>query len=381
MPHTVNKIKVLDNRGKYLFDIIQKNGSITKGQLLDMTRIKLSTLNRSIQFLLDEKIIVETAIGESTGGRRPILYDVNPCDFYIIGLDISRTYIQVVITNLKIQIVDEKTFKGSYSLDNLAKIIPSCIENLILKLKIDKSMIIGIGIGIVGEVENKEFYKHMLKKEIDVPIFIDNGANTAVLGEYYFGLGKYKNNISYINCGVGIRTGVISSGVLIRTINNSEDTLGHMIVDIDGEHCWCGNYGCVESYASITKITEKFISEVKKGRRIDLNKDLEDINYIDICNLAENKNEIAMNIIVDSAIHFGTGLANYIRLFNPQLIILSGPLIKYSPLFYETCTDIALEKSHIGKDIKIEFNRGGYFGDKSIAVGAAVMVIQEILKL
>lgn len=380
MLHTINKINVLDNRGKHLFDIIQKHGPITKNQLLVMTKMKLSTLNRSIQSLFDEKIIVETAIGGSTGGRKPILYDVNPSDFYIIGLDVSRTYIQIVITNLKIQIVEEKTFTGSYNLDDLVEIIPSCIENLILELKIDKSMILGIGIGIVGPVENEEFYKSMLKKEIDAPIFIDNGANTAVIGEYYFGLGKYKDNISYINCGVGIRTGVISSGTLIRTINNSEDALGHMIVDVDGEHCWCGNYGCVESYASITKITQKFISEIKKGKKLYLNKDLEDINYIDICNLGEDKNEIAMSIIVDSAIHFGTGLANYIRLFNPQLVILSGPLIKHSPLFYETCKDIAFEKCHIGK-VKIEFNRGGYFGDKSMAIGAAVMVIQEILKL
>ncbi|MDF2884469.1 MAG: family transcriptional regulator [Clostridiaceae bacterium] len=381
MVHAINKINILDNRGKYLFNIIQKHGSITKNQLLDITKMKLSTLNRSIQSLLDEKVIVETEIGESTGGRRPILYDVNPRGFYIIGLDISRTYIQVVITNLKIQIVAEKTFKGSYNLDDLVEIIPNCIENLILELKIDKPMIIGIGIGIVGPIENEEFYKSMLKEEIDAPIFIDNGANTAVIGEYYFGLGEYKDNISYINCGVGIRTGVISSGVLIRTINNSEDALGHMIVDIDGNHCWCGNYGCVENYASITKITQKFISEIKKGKKLHLNKNLEEINYIDVCNFGEDKNEIAMSIIVDSAIHFGTGLANYIRLFNPQLVILSGPLIKHSPLFYKTCKDIAFEKCHIGKDIKIKFNRGGYFGDKSIAVGAAVMAIQEILKL
>ncbi|MCI1945751.1 ROK family transcriptional regulator [Clostridium luticellarii] len=381
MINTVNKVYLLDKREKHLLDIIQKNGPITKGKLLDMTKMKLSTLNRSIKSLLDEKIIVETATGESNGGRRPILYDVNPNDFYIIGLDISRTYVQVVVTNLKIQIVHEKTFKGFYNVNDLVETIPDYIENLISKLKIDKYMIIGIGIGVFDTVENRDSYKNMLKEKIDVPIFVDNGANTAVIGEYYFGFGKHKSNISYINCGVGIRTGVISSGVLIRTINNSEDALGHMIVDIDGEPCWCGNYGCVESYASIEKIRQKFISEIKKGRRIHLNKDLEAIGYIDVCNLAEDKNKIAVNVIVDAAIYFGTGLANYIKLFNSQLIILSGPLIKYSPLFYRICTEVALKKCHIDKDIKIEFNRGGYFGNKSMAVGAAVMVIQEILKL
>ena len=123
--------------------------------------------------------------------------------------------------------------------------------------------IVGIGIGIVGGFNIKPLYD-TLNKELDVPICIDNGANAAVIGEYYFGIGKGKKNIAYINCGVGIRTGIISEGVLIRTINNSEDAFGHMIVDANGELCSCGNYGCIESYVSISNITKKFINEMKE---------------------------------------------------------------------------------------------------------------------
>ena len=61
---------------------------------------------------------------------------------------------------------------------------------------------------------------------------------------------------------------------------------------------------------------------------LDLNKELDSINYKDVCSLAERKNEVAMNIIKNSALYFGIGLANYMKLFNPQLIILSGPLIQ-----------------------------------------------------
>ena len=67
-------------------------------------------------------------------------------------------------------------------------------------------------------VENHSLYE-VLDRELDVIICVDNGANAAVIGEYNFGIGKGKQNIAYINCGVGIRTGIISSGILIRTIN------------------------------------------------------------------------------------------------------------------------------------------------------------------
>jgi predicted NBD/HSP70 family sugar kinase len=166
----------------------------------------------------------------------------------------------------------------------------------------------------------------------------------------------------------------------IRTINNCEDAFGHMIVQMDGELCTCGNYGCVESYSSITRIKNKFVSEAKKGKNTNLTKSVDDIEYIDVCNLAENNDDLAKGIIIDAATYFGTGLANYIKLLNPQIIILSGPLIKHSTLFYETSKKVALKKCRSVNTENIEFCRGGYFENKSIALGAAYLVLDEITK-
>lgn len=165
---------------------------------------------------------------------------------------------------------------------------------------------------------------------------------------------------------------------MIRTINNLEDAFGHMIVEADGPKCSCGNCGCIESYVSILNITEKFIYEMKDVKSLGLNKNLSHINYMDVCSLAERKNEIAENIIKTSALYFGIGLSNYIKLFNPELIILSGPLIQHSKLFYDSAKEIATQKCHI-KNTSIKFSNGGYFGDNSIAVGACAMVVEKIL--
>ncbi len=374
------KLASLNNRCKYIFNIIQKEGPLTKNELMNKTGIKFTTLNRDMQILIDSKIVAESAIAESTGGRRPVLYDVNPYGFYSVGVDISRTYTQIVITNLKINIVAEEIINDNYNIDNIIDILPERLNNLFRKLKIENSMVAGIGIGIVKGFPIKSLNDRLIK-EFGIAAYIDNGENAAVIGEHFFGLGKDKDNIAYINCGVGIRTGVISSGVLIRTINNSEDAFGHMIVDTQGEPCSCGNLGCVESYASISKITEKFISEMKKNEKAFSsisNKDLNEIDYRYVCSLAEDNNNTAIDILLNSAKHFGIGLSNYIRLFNPQLIILSGPLVQYSQLFYDECKKIAIEKSHI-KNNNISFSRGGYFKNKSIAVGASVMAIENLI--
>ena len=372
-----NVFEALNDRCKYIFSIIQANGPITKSELINITKIKLTTLNRDLKILLDEKIIMESDIGESTGGRKPGLYDVNQEGFYIIGIDISRTYTKIVITNLKLRIVNERLLSHKYNMETISEVIPGAIEELCTKLKIQNSNIVGIGIGIVGGFDINPLHD-VLNRKFNTLICVDNGASAAVVGEYNFGIGRGKNNISYINCGVGIRTGIVSSGVLIRTINNIEDAFGHMIVEANGQQCSCGNYGCIESYVSILNITKKFINIMKETNPLGLNKNLDNINYRDVCSLAEEENEVAVSLIKDSALYFGIGLSNYIKLFNPELIILSGPLIQNSKLFYETAKEIAMQKCHI-KNTNIQFSKRGYFEENSIAVGACAIVMQKIL--
>lgn len=369
--------ELLNDRCRNIFRIVQRNGPMTKNELIDITQIKLTTLNRELKTLFNEKIIVESHIGESTGGRKPSLCNVNQEGFYIIGIDISRTYTKIVITNLKLEIISERLLSHEYNMETIGEAIPSAIKDLFSKLQVENYFIVGIGIGIVGGFNVTPLYDE-LTKEFETKICIDNGANAAVIGEYTFGIGKGKKNISYINCGVGIRTGIISSGVLIRTINNVEDAFGHMIVEANGQQCSCGNLGCIEGYASILNITDKFIKCMKELNPLSLKKDLNNINYRDVCSLAENNNEVAMNIIKEAALYFGIGLSNYIKLFNPELIILSGPLIQHSKLFYDISKETAIQKCHI-KNNDILFNSGGHFEDNSIAVGACAIVLEQIL--
>lgn len=346
-------LETLNNRCKYIFNSIQKYGPLTKNQLFDQTQIKLTTLNRDIKTLINRNLIGETATAESTGGRKPVLYDVNPSDFYIIGIDLSRTYTQVIIANLKYKLVAEKRIEDAYQVEEVINSLPAIISDLLRRAEIDKPMIVGIGIGIVLSFDTDDLYAK-LSKEYGVPIIIDNGANAAVIGEHLIGLGRDIKNIAYIHCGVGIRTGVISTDLLICPNDTTEDALGHMIVDKKGDLCTCGNHGCLETYVSIAKLTQNFIRQVGQTETAFLNKDLNKITYRDVCHLAENDNKVARDLLIESALYFGIGLSNFIRFLNPQLIILSGPLIHHSQLFYDQCTTIALEKCHI-KDNELQF--------------------------
>ncbi|MCX7746479.1 MAG: transcriptional regulator [Clostridia bacterium] len=388
----------LNDETKKIFDVIQKNGPITKNDLSLITGMKLTTLIRLMQPLEEAGLIVESRIGESTGGRKPVLYDVNTNKFYIVGIDISRIYTQIVITNLKMEVLDKYRFEMESScspavtVNKIVKVLEASME----KINNDSRRLLGVGIGTVGPLDREKgivinpvnfeapgwenvSLKWMFEEKLRCPVILDNGANAAVLAETYFGAGKGLRNVVYFNCGVGIRTGAISSGSIIRTFNNSEDVFGHMVIDVDGEECSCGNYGCIECYSSILTITKKFISEIKKGRVTSIVKPVSQISYMDICKAAEKNDLLAKEILQSAAAILGTGLANFINLLNPSLVILSGPLVYHSEIFYQTCIHIASKKCYSNKENSIIFNRGGYFEENAISVGSAALVVENFL--
>lgn len=393
-----NIISGLAMESKKIFRLVMHKGALTKGSLAELSGLKLTTLNRMMQPLENAGLIVKSEIGESTGGRKPVLYDANPKKYFLVGIDISRTYTQAVLTNLKMEPLEKYRFgMNKESTPQITeKLILNWIDDVNKKLKNENGMVAGIGIGTVGPLDsgkgimlNPENFeaegweniplKSIFEERLGVPVIMDNGANAAVLAETFYGIGKGIRNVIYINCGIGIRTGVISSGAFVRNINDAEDAFAHMVIDVDGEECRCGNYGCIERYSSIYSITEEFIAQVKKGKSSIIQKPVEQISYADICKAAEANDLVAGQVLQNAAVIMGNGLANMIKLLNPGIVVLSGPLIKHSKLFYQVCTETALKKSYINRERDIFFSRGGYFDENAISIGSAALVIEHYL--
>jgi predicted NBD/HSP70 family sugar kinase len=393
-----NILSGLPFESKEIFGLMLHKGALTKGELAELSGLKLTSLNRMMQPLEELGLIVKAEIGESTGGRKPVLYDVNPRKYYVVGIDISRIYTQVVLTNLKLDYIEKYRFEMNKEStpQRTLKLIWAWIKDAIEKLKKQNGMVIGIGIGTVGPLDRSngvvlnpqnfeaEGWENVPLKSIfedilGIPVVIDNGANAAVLAETYYGIGKGIRNVIYINCGIGIRTGVISSGVFVRNINDAEDAFAHMVIDVNGEKCRCGNLGCIERYSSIYSITEKFIANIKKESTGLAQKELEQFSYTDICKAAEASDDTAKQVVSNAAVIMGNGLANLIKLLNPGIVVLSGPLIKHSKLFYQECTETALKKSHMNSKGDVFFSRGGHFDENAISIGSAAMVLENYL--
>lgn len=398
MNNIIEKIKNMDSSAKRVIYLLQKHGALTKNEICLLNNMKLSTLNRVMKPLLENKIIGSNFIGESSGGRKPVLYGMNLCRFYVIGIDISRLYTRVVITNVKMEILYSESFKMDETCtpDETINRIEKIINKAYKKLRLDYLELLGIGAGVVGPFRSRDgiilnpvnfmaegwnnvSIKRMLEDRFNCFTAIENGAGLAALSEYLYGIGKNIENITCINCGIGIRTGTVLSGKLVKKINASEDAFGHMVIEAFGEKCSCGNNGCIECYSSVHAVINRFKKEIKKGKNTIINKALEKLDIVDICSAAEKNDKLCRQIIADAGAMLGIGLANYINLFDPELIILSGPLVTNSKLFYDSAKETALKKLCLHKDKKVIFSRGGQFKENAISLGAAAFVIESLL--
>lgn len=377
---------------KRVFCALQKFGPVSKSQLLALTGLKLTTLSRFLRPLEELRLVVRPQFGESSGGRKPALYDVTDRDYYLLGVDISRTYMQIVLTDLKLRVRASRCFHmdGQSTPERTVRTIVETARELADQATTPGGRIVLAGVGAVGPMSRTDgvllsprYFQasgwkdvplvSMLRQGLGCPVSLDNGANTAVLAEALYGIGRGVPRVVYVNCGVGIRTGTFLDGVLIRTSQNAEDVFGHMVVNADGRLCTCGKRGCLDCYATIRAVTSEFAECRARGEHSDLPAD---VTWESICAAARQGDALAASVLRHAATYLGIGLSNLINLLGPGLVILSGPLIRQSNLFYETAAGVA-QKQVWAVQSGVKFHRGGSLEEDAIAVGGAALALEE----
>lgn len=312
-----------------VFGAIQKRKISGKEELIQATGIKSTTMNRILERLKDEGLILVCGEGDSTGGRRPLLYGLNKENkIYFVGVNI-----------------------GFYHLD-----IRTMYEKALRKTGIDPKDIWGCGLcifcsldrvqGVVlksvsAENLNPEWFGFPIKQRVGeifgmTPV-METSINSVCIGEHCFGNGRSYSKMSVLLCSNAIRMGCMQNGMLIRPANNIVDAFGHMVIEVGGRPCRCGNYGCVGTYGSASAIVRTFRRELRCGRASALNgMPIEDITVYNILHAGEDGDQLAVEVITKAATMVGMAAANYINLTNPEILICAGLLMENSGVYYKT---------------------------------------------
>lgn len=202
--------------------------------------------------------------------------------------------------------------------------------------------IAGIGIGSPGPLDREKGLvlispnlgwrnfplRQKISDALGLPCTLDNDANCAVFGEWWMGAGRGSRYLVGMTIGTGIGGGIVIDGKLYHGVSDSAGEIGHTTIDSTGRRCRCGNYGCIEAYASGPAIAARAVEGIEAGAESSLPSytggDLARITAQTVYEAAHNGDEYANEVVRDTAKFLGAGIANLINIFNPDTVVILG---------------------------------------------------------
>lgn len=301
---------------------------------------------------------------------------------FFIGIDLGGTKVSGVVVNTRHEIVGEVKV-NTETRDQTAVVgcITSVIDRFLDEGKVPSGQLAGIGIGVAGHVDSEEGMvvycpnlpierlnlKAVIQDTYSVPVFIENDANAAAVGEKVFGAARDNRNFVCVTLGTGIGAGIFIDGKIYRGSTGGAGELGHMILDFSpgAPVCGCRNQGCFEALASGIAIALRAAKVF--GRK--------EITAHDVVRMAQEGNGQALELLADTARIIGIGFANIVNLFNPEKIIVTGSLAESEDLILKPAV-ATMMGSAFSTNAKVVRVVRSTLENRAGVLGAAALVIQ-----
>lgn len=339
---------------------------ITRNDLSNMLKLSPSSIVKYLKILIERELIEETEREISTGGRRSTFLEFNPEIGLNIALILDETNLHGALINTRGNTVHDfftPTYNGIFK-DELLTLIYKGIEGLIKKAGELNKKIFGIGIGLGGYLDPhsgisheylyaKDWYSVPLKDLIEstyrLPCFLVKDTIACILGEKYYGNAIGVNHFLGVWIGEGLGMGIVVNGEVYSGYVNYAGELGHTRDNSDNMLCYCGHTGCIETLTSTQYIITRCMEGLRQGVNSDMLKlcegNIDKLKIEDVITAANSGDRLARNIFEQVGIHLGNKLSDIANVFNPELIILRGPVIDGNPFLFENIQRIVNNQS------------------------------------
>ena len=320
------------------------NGSSTITDLSKELDLSIPTVTKFISEMCEDGYINDYGKLETSGGRHPSLYGLNPESGYFIGVDIKKFAVNIGLINFKGDMMELK-MNIPYKLENTPEAMEELcklINSFIKKAKVNTEKILNININISGRVNPESGYSfsqfnfserplaEVLTEKIGYQVCIDNDSRAMTYGEYLQGCVKGEKNIIFVNLSWGLGIGIIIDGKIYTGKSGFSGEFGHINVFDNEILCHCGKKGCLETEASGSALYRTLLERIKNGEcsilsgRID-NRELP-LTLDEIIAAVNKEDLLCIEIVEEIGQKLGKQIAGLINIFNPELVIIGGTL-------------------------------------------------------
>jgi glucokinase-like ROK family protein len=374
------------------------SAGVSRHVLAERLAYSKSKANAMVASLLDEGVLDEVGLQDSSGGRRAETLQLSSSLGVLIGVDLGATSMQLAVLTPDLTVlarhaeaIDVRHGPGVV----LAR-MRVLMRELLARCAVTAQQVIAIGIGVPGPVDFDRgqlvnpplmpdwggfSIRDYLREDYAAPVFVDNDVNLMALGELWR-LQRGLQNFLVIKIGTGIGCGIVVHGEVYRGANGSAGDVGHICVDRSGPLCHCGNRGCVEAMAGAQAISRMATEAAGDGRSPLLAERLLAQGALTAEDVAQasRAGDVAANAIIQRAGNLvGEMLASVVNFFNPSNVFIAGRIASMGPLFLASVRQSVYQRSLALSTRQLEIQYTPLADDAGL-VGAGVLAMQESLK-
>jgi len=389
----------ISDKGKknlVILDTIRKRGPLARTDVSKVTGINIVTVSNYIDSYIKQGLVIQRGLDSSTGGRRPLLVELNAQAGYAVGIGMNVAEVICIITDMTSKVIFKlKRPRPLESGDKLLDYLMDVTEETIKNANLDKSTIKGIGVGTPGIVDKEKHTVHwprglfsgdisvsvsvtdLFVKRFNIPALVDNDANTAVFGEKWLTLEPNIKNLIYMYSGLGC--GIMINGKIYR---GSSGCAGEFLFrpEIDyiswikqshDTNVWEIDLGLTSEARKIVKDNPaSLISKLVEGNT-------EKVNFFTLVKAVREKDPLILGLIEKAAVGLGRRIASLVNLLNPEIVVVGGGVEETGTYFLETIKRTVKESAieEATRKLKVIPAR---LGEEAIALGAASLVVQDI---
>ena len=380
-----------------ILEVIRKNGPISRTDISKITELNIVTVSNYVNHYIKTGLVVEGELDESTGGRKPILVELNPKAGYIVGVGLNMLNMVGVLVDLEINVITE--IKRERLPENSEAVVQQMVDlaaEMIEKSEFDKSKIVGVGVGVPGIIDERGrtirwpqslgerdisvclSIKDTFEKRLNVPTFVENDANAAVLGEKWLGLDRDVKHLVYMFSGVGV--GIIINGEIYRGATGAAGELGISSLKTSKEETWdlAATLGRWEMDLGMTRRAQELVAKGNASVLKDLaGGDIKKISFKEFVKAVKEKDQLALKVLEERGLALGKKIAFLVNLLNPEIVVIGGGIEDCgAPLLDVIKTavkDWSVEEA--SSQVKIIPSA---FGENAVALGVVGIVAREV---
>jgi glucokinase-like ROK family protein len=396
---TGDQEKVRKINKSIVLNTLRLHAPVSRARVANLTGLNRSTVSNIVNALIEEGLVSENEQEDSKVGRPGISLGLRPDAGAVVGLEIGVDFIAILLTNFAAETLWETTV-NTRPAQSQTEIIGQAEQLVEQALSIAKGRWLrplGMGIGLPGLINLRQGeliiapnlnwrnvpLRLMWNQRFRLPVYIENEANLAALGEYYFGVARGVDNFVYLSSGIGLGGGIMIGGNLFRGGHGYAGEIGHMQRDPQGEQCGCGRIGCWETQvgprAVLRRVRKEFQTHSDQFLLEACQGDFNNLTFDLVVKYALEGNHICRQAIEDVATYLGEGIADLVNVFNPELVVIGGAFILgkdiLAPIIEKTIFSGALPPST--DSLRIAFSERGA---DACALGAVAIVLDDILR-